>query len=650
MRLTTIQVTKFRNILDSSPIRIEPDVTCLVGKNESGKTALLQALYRLRPARPNVQFSIHEEYPAWLEKRDRLAGQEIEKHEPISAVFELEEEDILAAEEEFGKGAIDCDSLTLSCDYNDESSWELSVNEKAIIKNWLSKFSPSKELASAMKGLDDVESLKQVLEDWEKKEEEKETETGDKEEETNDAAKAIKNSLEEMLDDGDLSDVVFLFLEPRIPKFFYYNEYSTLPYSLDIRKLLTSDPTTLDDNELTARTLLQLAAADKDYLLNPDYERRKRELENVANSLTQDVLEYWSTNPELRVQPDITQVQQTVPGGQDVVVDKLKIRIWDQRHLLSLPFDEHSTGFRWFFSFLAAFAEYEFKEEPVIILLDEPALGLHARAQKDFLRFIEERLAPKQQVLYTTHSPFMVEPGKLERVRLVEDKGKEDGAVVSEDVLSTDTDTLFPLQGALGYDLVQHLFIAPNNLVVEGTSDFTYLIVISDFLREKEMTHLDERWSIVPVGGADFVPAFVALLGTHLDVTVLVDAQKAGHQRLSHLASLGYLKEKRIITVGDVLGRKLADIEDVFEVEDYLDLYNRAFALTLKHSDLKGTDPIVNRINRHQGIDRFDHGRPADVLLRCRDEILPKLGAKTLARFQKLFDRINSTLPKGKEC
>ena len=70
----------------------------------------------------------------------------------------------------------------------------------------------------------------------------------------------------------------------------------------------------------------------------------------------------------------------------------MKVRIWDQRQSLSLPFDQHSTGFRWFFSFLAAFSEHEMAATPVVILLDEPALGLHARAQADFLRFIEERL------------------------------------------------------------------------------------------------------------------------------------------------------------------------------------------------------------------------------------------------------------------
>src|SRR5690606_7734051 len=139
------------------------------------------------------------------------------------------------------------------------------------------------------------------------------------------------------------------------------------------------------------------------------------------------------------------------------------------------------------------------------------------RAQKDFLRFINERLAVNgRQVIFTTHSPFMVEPGRLERARLVEDKGTEHGTKVSKDVMSTDADTLFPLQGALGYDLAQHLFINEHNLVVEGTSDLTYISVISDFLKENSRTGYDDKWSVVPVGGADQIPTFVALLGNHL--------------------------------------------------------------------------------------------------------------------------------------
>jgi predicted ATP-dependent endonuclease of OLD family len=324
----------------------------------------------------------------------------------------------------------------------------------------------------------------------------------------------------------------------------------------------------------------------------------------------------------------------------------MKLRIWDNRHSLSLPFTEHSAGFQWFFSFLAAFSEYEHRDPPVVILLDEPAVGLHAKAQADFLRFIEERLTKRCQVIYTTHSPFMVQPGKLERVRLVEDRSEEEGAVLSSDVLTRDRDTLFPLQGALGYDLVQHLFVAENNIVVEGASDYAYLKLVSDYLAGKGRTSLDPKWSIVPVGGADLIPTFVALLGHHLKVTVLVDSRKEGNQRLDRLAKDGYLEKQRIILVGEVLGRKTGDIEDLFEEDEYLGLYNRAFGKVIKAKDLKGDDSIVARIARLEGVDRYDHGRPADVLLREREGILSKLCEETLKRFEELFKRINNTLGK----
>jgi hypothetical protein len=228
---------------------------------------------------------------------------------------------------------------------------------------------------------------------------------------------------------------------------------------------------------------------------------------------------------------------------------------------------------------------------------------------------------------------------------VVEDRGRDTGSIVSANVLSTDPDTLFPLQGALGYDLAQHLFIGQNNLVIEGTSDFTYLTVISDWLREKGRQALDGRWTLVPVGGVDMVPTFVALLGIHLDLTVLVDARKSGHQRLAALAQQGYLANKRIITIGEVLGKPAADIEDLFEADDYLIIYNAAFGKAHVAANLTGTDPIVKRLARAEGISEFDHGKPADVFMRRRDQFLPALSEATLSNFEAIIERVNQTLP-----
>ena len=635
MRLVEAQVHNFKNILDSAPVHIEPSITSLVGKNESGKTAFLHALYRAKPARVGVKFSLQQQYPAWLEKLHRREGKDIEHSRPIRATFELEGKDLSLLESRFGHGVLISKQVTVEREYSGKAWFTFKTDEKIAVQHILRDIKVPADFSSTATSATTLEAVDQLVASL----------TKDGGEHAKSASESITSAKSKLLGKAqDLQNAVLAALDELIPNFFYFDEYSSLPGTIKIRELLKKKKEDMSENEATARSLLTLAGAESDYLLNAEYEVRKRELENVANSITHDVLKYWSTNPELRVLIDITQVTQQTPQGQQSVLDELKIRLWDDRHLLSLPFDERSTGFRWFFSFLAAFSEFEHSAKPIIILLDEPGLGLHARAQKDFLRFIEDRLAKRCQVIYSTHSPFLIQPDHLERARLVEDKGRETGSQVTSDVLSTDKDTLFPLQGALGYDLAQHLFIAPHNLVIEGTSDYTYLLLLSSFLKEKGREGLDDRWSLVPVGGADLVPSFVALLGNHLEVTVVIDSRKEGNQRLSKLADQGILTKNRIIAVGEIIGAKLADIEDLFEPAEYLSLYNQAFGSGLVLADLVGTDPIVLRIARHIKKERFDHGRPADVLLRQRDTFLPSLSAATLSRFENLFKRINVTL------
>lgn len=641
MLLKTAQVKIFRHVLDSTEVAIQPDVTCIVGKNESGKTAFLEAVRRLNPAQP-AKFSIGKHYPAWLEKLHRRQGKNLEDVRPIIAKFAIEDSDRMAFAETFGEGVLKSSEINVDRSYDgcihildatfDEAKAVGNIIEKADLPTGLKgrsqKVKTFEELAAFASEL-----LQSSEEDDEKNEQRKA------------AGQALQTKTKELFGkEKSFNQLALNHLWARVPKFFYYAEYSRLPGIVKIRDLLKSKPEELDVDDLTARSLLELAGAEDDYLLNPDYETRKRELENVANAITQDVLKYWSTNTDLRVLIDITQTTERRNDGQHSVLDEMHVRMYDNRHMLSLPFGERSSGFQWFFSFLAAFSRYEYDSSPIIILLDEPALGLHAKAQKDFLKFIDERLAKRCQVVYTTHSPFMIQPSHLERARVVEDKGRDTGSVMTSSVLTTDPDTLFPLQGALGYDIAQNLLITQNNLVVEGISDFIYLTALSDFLKEKGRKHLDDRWSIKPVGSVDSIPTFVALLGMHLDVTVLVDSRKEGHQRLTSLAKDGYLRATRIVTVGEVLGKTAADIEDMFEVSEYLDLYNKAFSKKLTDSDLTGTDPIVRRIARKEGVDRFDHGKPAETLLRDKLTYLPKLKEPTLSNFEKLFERLNGTL------
>jgi predicted ATP-dependent endonuclease of OLD family len=622
MKLKEVLVKNFRNIIDSTPVRIQDDITCIVGKNESGKTAFLHALYQLNPARPNAKFKVEDQYPAWLEKKDRMNGIDIDKFQPISAKFEIESDLIQEIESCYGEKIFKNNFLTLEKSYEGTLYYTLQIDNKAAIKNLLKDLSFSKDTRSEILKAETIEQLMATIETINLND----NENGKEKDSLNDLSTKIKK----LYADEDITSVVWEKIKPKLPKFIYFDKYSSLPYTVKIKELLKADPKNLGDDDLTALSLLRMAGTYDDYLLNPDYERRKRELENVANALTLDVLKYWSQNRELRVAPDLSYRNENKPNGQISVIDELKIRIWDNKHALSLPFNEHSSGF----------------QEPVIILLDEPGLGLHGRAQADFLLFIEERLADKRQVIYSTHSPFMVQPNHLERARIVEEKDRDAGAKITEDVLTTDPDTLFPLQGALGYDLAQHLFISKNNLVLEGISDFVYLSTISDFLRDQNRKYLNNKWSLIPVGGADLIPTFVALLGIHLDVTVVIDSRKEGNQKLSNLASKGYLKDKRIITIGEILSKKLADIEDLFEIDDYLKIYNNTFGKSHKSANLHGTDPIISRIARFEGITRFEHGKPADYFIRNKVDILPKLSNVTLTNFENLIERINKTFGK----
>ncbi len=646
MRLTKVRVGLFENIVDSTEVEIEADVTCLVGKNESGKTAFLRALYRLNPAYEQTsKFVPRDDYPRWRWRRDEKEKR-VESAKPIFATFELSDNDVAVVEESFGSGALASRKLRVWRTYANELFLEVDVDEAALVQHLVGQLpegSPARRGAAKTKTL---EALQGVLS---KAGAPTTSAAPDGSAPQPDPAATEVTNLETKVKTlrsaEPLSRTAANSLTARLPKFFYFGEYSYLPGRVALGQLLGTNKEKLSPGDRTALSLLELAGGTKESLSAEDYEQRVAELEASGNEITRQVLEYWTTNANIRVDFDIDKKIEPNPQGQPHVVERyLDIRLHDQRHQFTTNFATRSTGFRWLFSFIAAFSAFEDLPEGIVVLLDEPALNLHACAQSDFLRFINTRLAAGHQVIYTTHSPFMVEPDRLRRVRLVEDK-PEVGAKVSSDVLSTDRDTLFPLQGALGYDLSQNLFVGATNLVIEGTSDFIYLSELSRHLERLGRPHLDlRRWTLTPVGGASGVPTFVALLGSHLDVTVLVDADAKVNQRLTDMVAKGLLQSHRLVTVGQVVGKARADVEDMFTVDEYLRLYNKAFSASLKPSDLSGDGLLVKRIEQQAG--PFDHGRPAELLLREPEPFLSSLSEDTLGHFEKLFELVNQTLPK----
>lgn len=138
MKLKNVRIRMFRNILDSTEVKIEEKVTCLVGKNESGKTAFLQALFRLNPARLNPDFSVPDPYPAWLEKRHRLDGKDLNEVRPIEVDLEWQSDDVAAVEAVFGPGVVTAGAmLKLWKTYKNTLRWESGCSESQAVTNLL---------------------------------------------------------------------------------------------------------------------------------------------------------------------------------------------------------------------------------------------------------------------------------------------------------------------------------------------------------------------------------------------------------------------------------------------------------------------------------------------------------------------------------
>lgn len=325
----------------------------------------------------------------------------------------------------------------------------------------------------------------------------------------------------------------------------------------------------------------------------------------------------------------------------------LDIRVKSQRHKITLPLDRRSKGFNWFFSFIIWFSKIQAdKKSDYILLLDEPGLNLHASAQADLLRFFGD-LSKKYQIIYTTHSPFMVETEHLDRVRTCFET--EEGTIISDSIQEKDPNTLFPLQAALGYDIAQNLFVSKNNLLVEGPADLIYLTVISSILEAEKRTFLNENITIVPVGGLDKVTTFISLLrGSKLNVACLLDTftDQKGKQKVDDLVMHKIIKEKNIRFFNEFTdnGKSIADIEDLFDKEEYLNLFNLAFDkehVKINLSDLDSSiDTILKQINKVINKPRFNHYRPANKLNQLGVD-KKYFKPETLNKFEKMFTEIN---------
>jgi AAA ATPase domain len=694
MKLYKVHIREFKSVWDSKSFEIDR-VACLVGKNESGKTAVLQALYRLNPiVEDEGDFDITNDYP-----RSDVENyqQDIESNRRphavvVKATFKLEEPEFEAITKEYGEGVLARSEVVLSKGYekNKEKKSirfvDVPVVESNLVKNLVKSFDLPRDISGAavknttLAGLADLltqESLRrekavadakaaanQLKEDVDKAAALEKSKTLAESEQ----AKVLRARLTELLKHKNFGLHIWeTILSPRFPKFLYFDEYYQMRGHDNIETLVQRKTTgTLLRSDHPLLGLIELARLDLAKLMAPaSTQELKNKLQGASNYLSSQILKYWSQNKHLRMAFD---VRPGLPGDPEGMRTGTNIwgEVFDSKHLVSTALGTRSAGFVWFFSFLAWYSAFKKKDEPLVLLLDEPGLSLHGKAQEDLLRYFEAEIVtnPKHQLLYSTHSPFMVDPQRFDRVRIVQDKGidtedqlprDEDGTKVFTDVLEAGPDSLFPLQGALGYEIYQTLFIGPNSLVVEGVSDLLYIQTISGVLQRNGRVGLDSRWTITPVGGSDKVPTFVALIGSqkNLNIATLIDFQKKDQQMIENLYKNRLLKKTHLLTFADFTGKPEADIEDMFDDSFYLQLVNEEFAGSLSAKltvgNLKSRAPrILARLEEHfstnplVGGTKFNHYRPARYLAEKVSTL--SIPDAVLNRFETAFKAANALL------
>lgn len=637
LTLKEVKIAKYKSYLETQVISIEDKITTFVGKNESGKTAFLEAIAKFNyfEKDPKFQFDVTADYPRNELKKYQRDNEPVEV---IKCTFGISDELLKEISAELGTDVFKLKSFSYGIKYDGSAAWyDLSANEDSFLKNYYKDCELAAESTEELKGIKSIKALEKLNSTTQNEEIKKLYQDLKKDY----VDKAYK------WDDIIQGYIAQNYLKPNFPKFWYFDEYFSLPSRVNINRLQNNQI----DNELTAealktsKALFELAGIDIAKLVNAStFETFIAELEATSNEITDQIFEYWSTNENLEIKFEIETVQN--PQNPNINEKVLDIRVRNTRHRVSLPLKNRSKGFNWFFSFIVWFSKIQSDgNKNFILLLDEPGLNLHASAQADLLRYIED-LAKEYQVIYTTHSPFMIDSNHLERVRTVYDS--DAGSIISSAIQEKDPDTLFPLQAALGYDIAQNLFISKNNLLVEGPADLIYLTILSGILESEKREGLKESITIVPIGGMDKVASFISLLrGSKLNIVCLLDSfsDQKGKQRIDDLIKIKIIKDRNVRYFDEFVktSNGNADIEDLFEKPEYLDLFNRAFTefkdFTVNNLDSKLPN-ILQQLNKLINKDHFNHYRPANQLAKM--SVDTKYFSKdTLDRFEAMFKELN---------
>ena len=607
MRLRKFRVRAYRCIHDSGEITVG-DLAAFVGRNESGKTTILQALTLLNRDEQVSELDLCDEMNEELKEEMRLAeGQ-----------FDLNQNEISIIKEKF-PGLPEIKKIKLfrtnqnprvqyefeDIDLSDNSdkglnSWEnfsrqifgfldtipnhlrIQINtkffEEQVPKNQETFDSGMAEFSNQFHVIAMQEP--KVIEEWGK------------------IYKNPENQFSNLLSGESEKSALQNFIAAELhPRFVYFSDYKKIYGNINLNEYLREERGERQDSiefveefdkAETVRNLFYLAELDIKELDEVKESPSKciKILNAASNRLTKKLNPAWKGDPihvDLRYNPgNIMSV---------VISDVHKDGTITNTGLLN----RRAEGFKWTFSFIVNFAaetqRAELKE--AILLLDEPARNLHPTQQMGISDLLKN-LAGSNQVLYATHSPFMIfdyTPGNLLVVEL--DKRKHLSRIFY-DYWNADDKTLTPILYGLSRGQVESIVdreIGTNSrpvIIVETMSDAMYLNAFDKFLKDPNIS-MNPLNIIAAYNKNSVLPLAIFYRNHGYKTFVLLDNTDESKQISAQLVSNEFSSIQTIFFERE--GKKLESIEDYIALEDYLHPVNQTYEIKLRQEGFSNISP-----------------------------------------------------------
>lgn len=333
--------------------------------------------------------------------------------------------------------------------------------------------------------------------------------------------------------------------------------------------------------------------------------------------------------------------------------DHFRIWVSDDKRPEEIELEGRSTGLQWFLSFYLVFlVESADAHEGAILLLDEPGVSLHPLAQRDLSAFFDS-LAETNQLIYTSHSPFLVDADRLDRARKVYVDQNGTSKVTAE-LRATDGDITqrgagYAVHAALGLTVAESLLLGCQPVIVEGTSDQHYLSAMKTILIASGRLKPGRELIFPPANGTKGVKAVASIVGGRNEELpmALLDSDDQGRTMARTLRESLYAGEPNLVLeIETFSGMADSEIEDLIPqalIVRELDRWLRQSEVPFAEEMQRGT-PIVPQIEswgaRHN-VQLPKPGWKVELAKRVKQRMLAEgpeaLSPEVLSRWEKLF-------------